>query len=111
MKLLGSELGLWKPQDDFPNQFSSENALAFLDNHNSRYNERLYFGDTKEERLEYKLGIAFMLASDFGVKRIFSTFFSKWRLPIQIIQTGTSQIQVFLFFAAQRPTSMTLVTL
>ena len=31
------------------------------------------------ERKEYKLGIAFMLASDFGVKRIFSTFFSRWR--------------------------------
>ena len=79
LQLLGSESGLWKPQDDFPNQFSSDNALAFLDNHNSRYNKRLYFGDTKEERLEYKLGMAFMLASDFGVKRIFSTFFSRWR--------------------------------
>ena len=45
----------------------------------SRYRQRLYFGDTEEERLEYKLGIAFMLASDFGVKRIFSTFFSRWR--------------------------------
>ena len=79
LQLLGSESGLWKPQDDYPNQFSSDQAVAFLDNHNSRYHERLYFGDTEEERLEYKLGMAFMLASDFGVKRIFSTFFSRWR--------------------------------
>ena len=79
LQLLGSESGLWKPQDDNPNQFSSENAVAFLDNHNSRYRQRLYFGDREEDRLEYKLGIAFMLASDFGVKRIFSTFFSRWR--------------------------------
>ena len=75
LELLGSGSGLWKPQDDHPNQFSSEDAVAFLDNHNTNFDNILYFGDTEEERLEYKLGIAFMLASDFGVKRTFSTFF------------------------------------
>ena len=76
LELLGSGSGLWKPQDDHPNQFSSEDAVAFLDNHNTNFDNILYFGDTEEERLDYKLGVAFMLASDFGVKRTFSTFFA-----------------------------------
>ena len=85
LQLLGSEAGLWKPQDSNPDYFSSENAVAFLENHNSRYDQRLFFGDNEEERLDYKMGIAFMLASDFGVKRIFSTFFSRLAVVIKVM--------------------------
>ena len=79
-RLLGTHGdGLWDPTQDDSNAWTSDESVAFIDNHNSGNGQNdkryLYYGNNEEARLQYKMGMAWMLASDFGVKRLLSTFY------------------------------------
>merc|ERR1712018_590946 len=58
----------------------NDHYVSYIDNHNGGGlgDKLLFYGDTPEQRLHYKLGISYMLASDFAVKRMFSTFFANY---------------------------------
>ena len=77
-RLLGTHGdGLWNPTQDNSNEWTSDESVAYIDNHNTGQYDKgyLYYGNNETERLQYKMGLAWMLASDFGVKRLYSTFF------------------------------------
>ena len=57
--------------------WTSDESVVYIDNHNTGQYDKgyLYFGYNETERLQYKMGMAWILASDFGVKRLYSTFY------------------------------------
>ena len=62
------------------NSLAPNNYVSWINSHNTGTSTTkfLLYGDTPEERLHYKLGISYMLASDFALKRMFSTFFEHY---------------------------------
>ena len=85
---LGGKNMLWHEGWGKPGGHSLDHYVSWVDNHNTggEGDKFLFYGDTPEQRLHYKLGISYMLASDFAVKRMFSTFFAHYHnlhLPAQ----------------------------